>query len=941
MNLTAYQERLAEQYARLRELRASENYPVYAIEHGLTPEECSAALMLLNQNFRANARAEPTFWLVWIAAAAEVGYRYDGREYWDSFCEAVPEWLDRSSDRNKMREFYQKFAVTYRGLTPAGLWAKQFPIIAWPITQAILPKYLQRHFASHLFDLRHLLVKGGELTLDEIGDMLCDRYVGRSSLFEGFLQQKPLTSRFVMALGMEELADVVAPIEKPMLERIVSDIDALGSVGRRLREARRVLRDARFVNSYRPGFVQQKKPQQAQQVPPTERAESPRLIARPRDGVSWALSLSIPDLSSPLKSAGITKLDMDQAKMRVRSCSNSSGWNPARVLFGYTGEAEEPLDSYPTEGINLFTFDRPIEAAIKVLEGRLRFPAQEVRLLKIRNDGFAYELSGHHVRANNSYVIVTTSALPKAFIEGLGLMPLSANAPPAHLWRLDVPATLDAPKIAALASLGLGYRLGIRLEPVGLSPRWNAANDNVTFLDTECPVLCISSEIAVREFVVQLGQSTPFRVAPSKNSNTLISLGALPIGSHHLSVSALGVATGGDIASEVISIDVRAAAPWQSSVAGKAGVGLKLHPLEAAFDQFLDGVARLRVIAPPRRSLKLNARFYGLNGEMFCDEALGRYATPIDDDKLSETVCRKLETESQSVNVERAARIELSVSLDEFGSGSVSFEKPIEPIRWLRLDDRKVRLSNDTGEDTPPIIEKFDLESVDTATGVEYAQAIKGFELRGKGGLLVATHNGRSYEAIATVTQRNLTAFSDLEMPAKISGAASDPRQLIKSIKRWNGARRLMGPMAFLARRNAVKVLERALCAALCGDEWVASIERVSSGKQQAGELYSRIWQSPGFGSGLFKFPWRYEADEPEALAEFVRLVEVYKLPTARALCALALKIAFSPHTIKSSELPTDEMLASLRSKSGLSLLRGAYFARMAADLRIIKTEVA
>jgi hypothetical protein len=939
LDLAGFQQQLSDHYSRLRDLRASENYPVYAIEHGLTAEEVSTALSQLSQNFQANARADGAYYLVWTAAAAEVGYRYDGTEYWDSFREAVPKWLDRNRDRDKIREFYRKFSMTYRGLTPAGLWAKQFPIIAWPITQAILPRYLQRHFASYLFELRHLLVKGGELTLDEIGDLLSDSYVGRSSLFEGFLQQKPLTSRFVMALGMEELADAVAPIEKMMLDRIVADIDTLGSVGRRLREAQRVLRDARFINSYRPGFVPKAKPQVPSKGPAADRAEGPRLVARPNNAETWALSLSIPDLSSPLKSAGITARELEQTRMRFRSCSVTSGWIPARALFAYSGEAEEALDSYPVETFNAFTFDRPIEAVTKALEGRLRFTTREVRLLKIRDDGSAFELSGCYVRANQSYVIVTAATLPEAFIAGLGLTPLIANAPPAHLWRFDVPATLDAPKIAALASLGLGYRLGIRLVPVGLSPRWNSANDGVTFLDTECPVFCISPEITVREFVVRLDQSTPLRFAPSNNGNTLISLGALSVGSHHFSVSALGVATGEDIASEVISIDVRASTPWQSSVAGKAGVALKVDPLEAAFDQFLDGAARLRVVAPPRRSLKLNARFYGLNSEMFRDETLGRYVTPVDGEKLSEIVSQKLGTESQMANVERAARIELAISLDEFGSGRVSFEKPVEPIRWLRLDERKVRLSDDTGEDTPPVVETFDLESVDAATGVEYAQAIEGFELRGKGGLLVATYKGRPYEAVATATQRNFAAFNDLGMPAKLSGASLEPRQIIKALKRWNGARRLMGPMALLARRNAVKVLERALCVALCGDEWVASVERVSSGKQQAGELYSRIWHSLGFASGLAKFAWRYEAEEPEAVAEFVRLVEVYKLPADRIQCALALKLAFSPHTIKSVELPTDEILAALRSERGL--LRGAYFARMAADLRGIKTEVA
>lgn len=939
MNLADFQQRLSDRYTRLRDLRASENYPVYAIEHGFSPEEITTAMSLLGESYSAYNCITDAYWLVWTAAAAEVGYKYDGAEYWDTFRQTIPQWLDRTCDRNKIREFYRKFAATYHGLTPIGLWAKQFPIIAWPITQSILPKYLQRHFASHLFELRHELVKGCELTLEEIGDLLCNSYIGRSSLFEGFLQQKPLTSRIVMALSIEELADTVAPIEKPILDRIITDIDALGSIGRRLRETQRILRDARFINSYRPGFVSQIKLQEPSRELVADRTEGPRLIARPSDNDMWALSLSLPDLSLPLKSAGLTTRDMEQARMRFRLYSMESGWIPARALFGYKGDTEEPLTSYPAETVDVFTFDNPLEAATSVLESRLRLPAQEARLLKIRLDGSAYELSGRHVRSNHSYVIVTRATLPEAFIAGLGLIPLKVKTSSAYLWRLNVPTMLDAPKIAALASLGFGYRLGIRLQPVGLTPRWNATNDGISFIDTECPLFCISSEIDVREFLVKLDQSAPLRIVPSSDGATLISLGALSVGTHSLSVSALGVSTGRDMASEVLSIDVRSAAAWQSSIVGKAGVALKLEPVEATLDQFLYDAASLRVIAPPRRRLKLNAHFYGLNGELFREEFLQNYSTPLDNHKLSRDIAQKLGSEAQAVNVERAARIELAISLEELGSSCVAFEKPVEPIRWLRVDDRKVRLSDDTGDDTQPIVERFDLEAVNIATKINYEQALEGFELRGKGGLLVATYKEHFYEIIVTATKWTQATLKDLNIPTRVSGTRSTAQELITALKKWNSTRRLIGPLAPLARRNAIQSLERALGATLCGDEWVASIDRVLSGKQERGELYSRIWHSPGFASGLARFTWRYEADEPTATAEFIRLVEVYKLPASRSQCALALKLAFCPHTIKMSELPAVEMLTASCFERGL--LRGAYFARMATDLRAQNTEAA
>lgn len=944
MDLAGFQRRLSEQYARLRDARASEGFSVYVIEHGLDDEAIATARALLNASIDPNTKADCDHWLVWIAAAAEVGYRYDGAEYWDSFAATFPNW-PRFGDRhqvptwfrNLIRTWYKRFADEYRGSEPSGPWARQFPIIAWPITQAILPRYLQRHFAAHLFELRHLLAKSGGLTLDEIGDLLSDRYRGGSSRFEGFLQQKALTSRIVMALGIEDLADSVAPIEKSTLDRIASDIDNLGSVGRRLREARRILRDARFINSAKPGFVPHAKGVSAQIEPAVERVERPRLVARQTEVDTWELSLALPDLASPLRQAGLGVRDLEQSRMRFRTYSHASGWVPGRALFAYSGNTEERLDAYPVQEISALAFDRPLAVAQAALNERLLFPAEPVRLLKLRADGSAFELAGRSVRANQSYIIVTANDVAADIVERLGLEPLKSTSPPAQLWWLDVPSTLGEECIAALKALDLGYRLGVRIEPLGLSPRWRTSSGALLLLDNEHALFSISSDVAVREFVVTLNTSPSLRVVPSSDDITLLSLGTLALGSHQLTVSAFGVATGSDIASETISVEVRAALPWQQSIEGKAGVSLQLEPREAPLEQFLDGVARIRLLAPPRRTVKLNARFFGVDGGLFHDEIIGRCPTPLTDGKLSELVVQNFVDEAQFEHLERAARIEVVVSLDEYGCGNVAFEKAVEPIRWLRCADRRVRLSDDTGENTLPTVERFDLNAVDVPRAVEYADAIGGLEMRGKGGLLVATLNGRPFEAIVTTMERQLSDFNDLGMPARVSATPQEPRVIVRALKRWYGARRLIGPMAFMARRNAIRALERTLAGSLCGPDWISLTDQVASGARQLGDLYARVWHSRGFGSGLAKFCWNYDLEESAANAEFRRLVELYKLPVDANLCSFALKLAFSPQSLKTAELHSEDLFSALRNEN--SLIRGAYFARLASDLRSRNSE--
>jgi|TARA_R100000455_G_C6273173_1_gene130452 hypothetical protein len=913
----------------VRDLRASENYSVYAIEHGLSADERAAARALLNAQLESSMEADRAYWLVWIAAAAEVGYRYDGSEYWDSFAAAFPRW-PQYGDRNQIRSWYKRFASEFRGLTPSGRWARQFPIIAWPITQAILPRYLQRHFADHLYQLRHALARSGELTLDEIGDMLSERYFGGSSRFEGFLQQKALTARIVMALGREDVADAVPPIEAATLKRIARDFDKLGSSGSRLREARRVLRDARFVNSSKQGFVPSAASRGGADAARTDRAEQPRLSARPVAEQVWNVGLAIPDLATPLRQAGLSPHDLERARMRFRLHGEANTWIPGRALFSYTGQSTESLDAYPTEDRLIFNFERALPEVEVKLRQRLTLPALPMRLLKIRADGSAFEISGCHVRANQSYLLITAHPFADSIVQTLALSPLQTNMVGTYLWKLDVSQNLDSAQIAALKSLGLGYVLSVRIEALGLSPRWNSATGAMEFLDTEAALFSLSSDIAVQEFAIAVDNNPPVRFKPAANGKTYISLGTLAVGFHSITASALGTATGADIEAEEIAFEVRPSIPWQQAIAGKAGVSLALEPRQATLEQLLNGDAQLRISAPSARNVKLDARFYGANGTRFHEETLGRYLTPVARQKLSELVSHKLTSDSNVEHLERAARIELTILLDEYGSESVTFEKEAEPVRWLRLNATTVRLSDDSAGDTQPAIECYDLNAVDKARAVEYGKALEGIELRGKGGLLMAKQNGRHYGVIATTVQSQLTSFSELDIPATLSTAHVQPTGIINALKRWHAARRLMGPMAFMARRNAIHALEQRLELVLCGQDWIEAVGSVRA--DTLGELYGRVFYSRGFGAGLRAYNWRYEADESAAIKEFLRLTtQVYKVSTDEPLCRLALKLAFAPSTITKSDLHSVDSLDAF--KTNTALIRGAYFARLAAKM--------
>jgi hypothetical protein len=137
MPLEKWQQRLEEHFSRLASTKAASAIPLFALEHGLNEDELREVGSLLRERLSLGLRLEP-HWLLWVVYATEIGYIYDGEEYWNTFEELTPRWSDRGS-RSQLRFWFEKFRTKFSAVTPSGPWAEWFSIIAWPITHAVLP----------------------------------------------------------------------------------------------------------------------------------------------------------------------------------------------------------------------------------------------------------------------------------------------------------------------------------------------------------------------------------------------------------------------------------------------------------------------------------------------------------------------------------------------------------------------------------------------------------------------------------------------------------------------------------------------------------------------------------------------------------------------------------------------------------------------------------
>src|SRR5262249_9058465 len=129
-------ERLHAHFSNLREPRSRIGAPVFALEHGLSQPE----LALLQEQVQASisgGRPWRDHWLPLVIYATEIGYAYAGDEYWQTFESWTPGWKERG-DRQYIRSRFREFATSFAGAEPSGAWARQFSIICWPITHAVL-----------------------------------------------------------------------------------------------------------------------------------------------------------------------------------------------------------------------------------------------------------------------------------------------------------------------------------------------------------------------------------------------------------------------------------------------------------------------------------------------------------------------------------------------------------------------------------------------------------------------------------------------------------------------------------------------------------------------------------------------------------------------------------------------------------------------------------
>lgn len=919
--LDATQSQLEIRFADLAAMRRSQNYPVYALEHGLDTEQLIEIKSAASVELRGvGLRKE--HWLVWAALASEAGYGYAGEEYWPALEFRGGEW--RQNDfRDRLRIWFRRFHTTYGGPVPKGRWAAHFSIIAWPIANAILPRYLQSHFARHLFELRYELAHRTHCDAEEMGQLLLDRYDGASSRFSDFLQQTELTAAIILALRDEDDGGVIPRIAPSLLRRIVGDLEETRAAREYLREARKIIRTNRFTVApvLRSAGVQ---PAAAGGGQPAT-IQGPRLAARLIPDQGPALGLIFPDFDAALARSGLQASALHTVRMRFPG--DGERWTPASGLLTLSRH-DRRLSSFPNPlepVIAIQGADAPLEA---ILDPLCRLEERPCWVLRRHGDGLYRQVVGSHVRPDQSYLIVARSELPWADVEAAGLDPVAPPLPGLFAYRISVGGHITNTQLMALGRLTIGTKTGVTVEPVGLSPRRHDAADVATWLSTETVLLRVRADYEVSAFVVRLDGADPHTVA-MQEMGTLLALDDLALGPHDIELAAVLRQTGASVAQPSAStrlvFQIVAPQPWPEAMRRKAGFRLIVAPANALLEDVLAGRAQLSVIGPAGRQVQWALDTFDAAGNLASSGRGGATYVGGPETTITRTIEQLRKAHSESIDV--AHRVDISASIDELGEQLLRFPHVVEPLRWtFDAKKKRVRLIDETAHEEPVVLTGLRLDAPFEKVAIQVPSVIDGMDVAAPGLLLNARYRGRSQTALISVpAAHTMHSFAELDLTQSFDLSAEPAAALltmIRSLALWNRARAL-GHLAIVRKATTVLRLRDKLAALACG---AAFMQLIKQGNQVALQrAQEMVGGSPGFGSRMRNEAWSPSLDE--AVEPFATYAETYRIETDRSQSALTLTLAYDPLRLRFGK-GADARARAERLLANPILLRGAHLAR-------------
>lgn len=827
--LAQMQQRVEKHFDALTRTRDTSSFPVFALEHDLNGTDLHRIRSMLQSSIGSRPPSS-RYWLLWVIYAAELGYDYEGDEYWGSFEEKTPGW--DYHDRTRIRAWFRKFQSTYSGVTPSGPWAEHFRIIAWPITHAILPLYLQRQFAKLLYDLRFGLASRTTLDARSIGRLLALHASQATKRFKVFLEQEELTGQIVLALLSGESAESIL-IHPPTLKRIVADLERRRHAREWLKETQRVVAD-RFKGIGRgTGSSVSRLPKGPPEhaFPDTWKlAIRPSLFLRYAGARKWSVFLEVKSFRPVAALSTELHSFLDRTRCRLNGASD---FKPTGWLL--SGDRKGALQSWPDPASPLIHFEQPDPTMNHLLESECRLQPGPIWLFRIGDDGIARHIAGCIMRPDFSYILVATTLTPPA-LEGVTQCDL--NCVGVNAYRVVMPSLVSPEMTALLTNLGLHVARTIPVWPAGLPGRGWDGEGSSEWLTTESPCFGIDHDHPVESLSFRLDDEPETLIRTGGAEQPLfVRLPPLSAGTHTLTVKAKRSPELEDIAPTpaaegFVRLAVRNPEPWTPGVTSHPGMIVRVDPDNADLDTFWRNKVSLSVNGPEGFAATFHATLQSADGKKISSEQVASMDLPITPDKWRNRFDRFLRDPTRAWRYLEAATCTLAIHADTLGTCTLRFEHQPLPVRWVIRSHRRgtdARLLDDSGQDqTEPEIRLYSMERpFESLPPPTLDAARSGYVVNPPGILFVATH-GPHNDVVLVSAGSAQQGFQALGVEPTFPGLRKSASELYSNFRllgMWCDAR-LCGFLAHLRHHQVMDRAVGALRELLCGENWVSAEKR-------------------------------------------------------------------------------------------------------------------
>jgi hypothetical protein len=829
MSLTELQKHLEEHFGLLSTTRASREggKPVFALEHDLNRDEIGSLSTQLRDYFKLHGLS-PLHRLVWVVYASELGYTYEGDEYWQTFERETPPWRG-NANRGFIRTCFRYFQTTYGGAEPKGSWAEQFSIICWPISNAILPRDLQRQLARVLYEARHEfdaeILKSPSL----LGELIAAHSTYATKRFRYFVSDSLLIGLVAKALLLPDNPTGAGIITVPTLRRISSDLELIRNAGAWIRDAR-VHASRTIVSGVGKSGPRSATSLMRDRESATEQVArlnlAPELHLRPNVTSGWDVRIRIPSFEGLVRSFPSFRDLLGNSRCLVK-CSSDRPLARGRLLGAGT---ELRLRSWPLADEALLWFENmPPELEFLLRTDCLLTPGP-VWLYRILTDGSAAEVRSLVVRPGQHYILTTRGSLTSS---SAVLSPEVLNCEGAHAYRLCVPEVLSDESVEFISGLGLTVAKNIRIRPACLPAKTWDNEGQVEWLSSDRPVLAVQTDHPLHELSVIVDDDA----APSIRMNavpagplTYLALEGAEPGPHRLRFVASEKPE--DEADELGTLNVMISHPsrWVPGISEQGALIVTVDPPNPSMEDLWEGRTSIEVHGPATHPLSVAVTlFKGHPREPLpYEKRIGPFPLPLDANAWQKLLMTQIRLDER-LDYDMADCCTIGFSNNELGSHAICCERDFTPLRWLVREKRgqhRVQLIDDSGREEHPSTSFYEFLIPDRAVERSYDDLTSGGNVPLGGGMFAASYADVATAIVVAPGFRTLPELSAWYNARPVPYANSrDERniaELVTVTGLWAGSR-LSGRLAGFVlpmRRRIIEGLASRLFALICGPNW-------------------------------------------------------------------------------------------------------------------------